>query len=245
MSNGLWRGTCPARSLGRDGLVPTRQFNTGYRSIIGRLLADAVAATSSIAAPASEIPSEPWRWLMFALLICGAFLTPTGQAQGVLSSVLFYQGIAMPVFVREFAGRFHSRFAHLGSGVVTSSRQISSALSVVVIGWCLYAVLGSANAPGPIAHAFRIAKIYVAGGLARSASLSLGATRWRRFSVMRADSITDKNRKIVMLPKCVLNRIRHLAAVVILTVALISAPLSGCTEIQPDNSPHSPHGNTR
>jgi MFS family permease len=108
----------------------------------------------------------------------------SGPEPTLLTAVLFLngfgQGVAMPVLVREVTGRFHNRLAGLASGVVSSSLQISSALSVAVIGGVFYIELGNATTPDRIAYAFSVAMACVAIGLAVAALLSLGMQNAKR-----------------------------------------------------------------
>jgi sugar phosphate permease len=105
----------------------------------------------------------------------------TGPSHAALAVVLFLngfgQGVAMPVLVPEVTGRFQTRLAGLASGLVTSALQISSALSVAIIGGVFYAILGVATTADWIAHAFGVAMVCVAIGLVGSALLSLGIQR--------------------------------------------------------------------
>ncbi|MEF3110727.1 MFS transporter [Raoultella sp. WB_B2P2-3] len=98
-----------------------------------------------------------------------------------LSAALFIigfgQGLALPTLMHIITGRVAPAYAGMIAGVVSSTLQLSTALSVAVIGGIFYAVLGSRSDPAAITHAFIVAVLCIASCLAAGVGLSIRLAR--------------------------------------------------------------------
>lgn len=108
-------------------------------------------------------------------------LTGTPPAMLPLALLLFAtglgQGLAMPTLVRMVTGQVAPAFSGMIAGVTSSALQISTALSVAVIGGIFYSLLGTSNSGADIAHAFIVALLAMAACLATGAGLSIRLIR--------------------------------------------------------------------
>ncbi len=84
----------------------------------------------------------------------------------------FGQGIAMPRLFNTVLEDVPARQGGLAAGVVNSTLQIGSAISVAAVGTLFFAVLGSGTGPAAYAHAFGVAMIAVVAALTGAALLS-------------------------------------------------------------------------
>ncbi|MDN2484668.1 MFS transporter [Kosakonia sacchari] len=109
--------------------------------------------------------------------------TLTGNAPAMLPlTVLLFvtglgQGLAMPTLVRMVTGRVAPEFSGMIAGVTSSALQISTALSVAVIGGIFYSMLGNGKSSANITHAFIVALLAMAVCLATGAGLSIRLIR--------------------------------------------------------------------
>lgn len=109
--------------------------------------------------------------------------TMTGSAPAMLPlAVLLFitglgQGLAMPTLVRMVTGRVAPAFSGLIAGVTSSTLQISTALSVAVIGGIFYSMLDPGRSGANITHAFIVALLAMAICLATGAALSIRLIR--------------------------------------------------------------------
>ncbi|AGN88091.1 MFS transporter [Enterobacter sp. R4-368] len=109
--------------------------------------------------------------------------TLTGSAPAIvpLAVLLFVtglgQGLAMPTLVRMVTGRVAPEFSGMIAGVTSSALQISTALSVAVIGGLFYSMLGNGRSGANITHAFIVALLAMAVCLATGAGLSIRLIR--------------------------------------------------------------------
>lgn len=87
------------------------------------------------------------------------------------------QGLAMPTLVRMVTGRVAPAFSGMIAGVTSSTLQISTALSVAVIGGIFYSMLGTGRSGANITHAFIVALLAMAICLATGAALSIRLIR--------------------------------------------------------------------
>ena len=87
------------------------------------------------------------------------------------------QGLAMPTLVRMVTGRVAPSFSGMIAGVTSSTLQISTALSVAVIGGIFYSMLDNDKSSANITHAFIVALLAMAVCLATGAGLSLRLIR--------------------------------------------------------------------
>nr|WP_314545419.1 MFS transporter [uncultured Massilia sp.] len=94
--------------------------------------------------------------------------TPAGVAPAsrMLAVILFVigfgQGLALPTLMRMITGRVAPALSGMIAGVASSTLQISTALSVALIGGIFYTVLGDRHDPAAIAHAFVVAAVCIA-----------------------------------------------------------------------------------
>jgi hypothetical protein len=108
--------------------------------------------------------------------------TLTGNSPAMLPlAVLFVtglgQGLAMPTLVRMVTGRVAPAFSGMIAGVTSSTLQISTALSVAVIGGIFYSMLDTDKSGANITHAFIVALLAMAVCLAAGAGLSIRLIR--------------------------------------------------------------------
>ncbi|MGF2440912.1 MFS transporter [Enterobacter ludwigii] len=87
------------------------------------------------------------------------------------------QGLAMPTLVRMVTGRVAPAFSGMIAGVTSSTLQISTALSVAVIGSIFYSMLDNGRSGANITHAFIVALLAMAICLATGAALSIRLIR--------------------------------------------------------------------
>lgn len=109
--------------------------------------------------------------------------TPTGMhpAPVPLAAILFVigfgQGLALPTLMRMVTGRVAPAFSGMIAGIASSTLQVSTALSVAVIGGVFYTVLGARTDPAAIAQAFIVAILCIAFCLAAGAGLGITLAR--------------------------------------------------------------------
>jgi len=126
---------------------------------------------------ATTMPGNSPAMLPLAMLL---FLTGLGQ------------GLAMPTLVRMVTGRVAPRFSGMIAGVTSSTLQISTALSVAVIGGIFYSMLGNGNSVAIITHAFIVALLTMAICLAVGAGLSIRLIRRSFDRSMTPDGLSQR-----------------------------------------------------
>jgi len=105
-------------------------------------------------------------------------MTLTGKQPAMLplAALLFVtgmgQGLAMPTLVRMVTGQVAPPFSGMIAGITSAVLQISTALSVAVIGGIFYSMLGNSHSDAAITHAFIVALLTMAACLAIGAALS-------------------------------------------------------------------------
>jgi len=110
--------------------------------------------------------------------------TPAGMApvSTPLAVLLFFigfgQGLGLPTLMRMITGRVAPAYSGMIAGIASSTLQVSTALSVALIGGIFYTFLGGRHDPAAIAHAFVVAALCIACCLA--AGVGLGITLARR-----------------------------------------------------------------
>ena len=101
---------------------------------------------------------------------------------GRLAAILFVmgcgQGLAMPSLMRMITGRVAPAYAGMIAGIASSTLQVSTSLSVALIGGIFYTLLGTRQDPATITHAFTIAALCMALCLAAGAMLGVSLA-WR------------------------------------------------------------------
>lgn len=110
--------------------------------------------------------------------------TPGGMAPAstplavLLFCIGFGQGLGLPTLMKMITGRVAPAYSGMIAGIASSTLQVSTALSVALIGGIFYGVLGGRDDPAAIAHAFVVAALCIA--LCLSAGVVLGMTLARR-----------------------------------------------------------------
>ncbi len=89
----------------------------------------------------------------------------------------FGQGLALPTLMRMVTGRVAPALSGMIAGIASSTLQVSTSLSVAIIGGIFYTVLGTRQDPAAIAHAFIVALLSMALFLAVGAALGISLAR--------------------------------------------------------------------
>src|SRR5690606_21468368 len=95
----------------------------------------------------------------------------------VLFAVGFGQGFAMPMLMRMITGRVAPAFSGMIAGIASATLQVSTALSVALIGGVFYTLLDGRDDPATITHAFIVAILCIAFCLALGACLGMTLVR--------------------------------------------------------------------
>lgn len=103
---------------------------------------------------------------------------PAAPLAAILFVIGLGQGLALPTLMRMITGRVAPAFAGMIAGIASSTLQLSTALSVALIGAIFYTALGEYDDPAAITHAFVVAALCIASCLA--VGTMLGATLARR-----------------------------------------------------------------
>jgi sugar phosphate permease len=103
-------------------------------------------------------------------------------ASAPLACLLFFigfgQGLGLPTLMKMITGRVAPAYSGMIAGIASSTLQVSTALSVALIGGIFYTVLGGRNDSAAISHAFVVAALCIAFCL--SVGVVLGTTLARR-----------------------------------------------------------------
>jgi len=119
---------------------------------------------------------ETLGFLVLAWLITA---TPTGLAPTpvllavILFAIGFGQGLGLPTLMRMITGRVAPAFSGMIAGLASSTLQLSTSLSVALIGGVFYTVIGGRDDPAAITHAFVVAALCIAVCLAVGVVLSM------------------------------------------------------------------------
>lgn len=89
----------------------------------------------------------------------------------------FGQGLALPTLMRMVTSRVAPAYAGMIAGITSATLQVSTSLSVALIGGVFYTLLGGQATPPSITHAFTIAVLCMAACLALGVALSLTLAR--------------------------------------------------------------------
>ncbi|WP_322036505.1 MFS transporter [Burkholderia cepacia] len=109
--------------------------------------------------------------------------TPIGMplAAAPLAVVLFVigfgQGLALPTLMRMVTGRVAPALSGMIAGIASSTLQVSTSLSVAIIGGIFYTTLGTRQDPAAIAHAFIVALLSISVFLAVGTALGISLAR--------------------------------------------------------------------
>jgi MFS family permease len=107
-------------------------------------------------------------------------MSPASRPLAVLLFMIgFGQGLGLPTLMKMITGRVAPAYSGMIAGIASSTLQMSTALSVAVIGGVFYIVLGGRDEPAAIAHAFVVAALCIAGclgvGVVLGVTLARGA----------------------------------------------------------------------
>jgi len=91
----------------------------------------------------------------------------------------FGQGVGLPTLMRMVTGRVAPALSGMIAGIASSTLQLSTALSVALIGGIFYTVLEARSDPAAITKAFIVAILCIAGFLAAGVGLSITLARRR------------------------------------------------------------------
>ncbi|MFL6634296.1 MAG: MFS transporter [Massilia sp.] len=126
-------------------------------------------------------------WLVY---VTPAAVAPAHAPLAVLLfSIGFGQGLGLPTLMNMITGRVAPAYAGMIAGIASSTLQLSTALSVALIGGIFYTVLGGRTDPAAIAHAFIVAALAIACCLATG--VVLGMTLARRTAAGIQGRLTD------------------------------------------------------
>lgn len=95
----------------------------------------------------------------------------------ILFVIGFGQGLALPTLMAMVTGRVAPVLSGMIAGVASSTLQVSTALSVAVIGGIFYEVLGERTDPAAISQALIVAVLCIAACLAGGVALSVTLVR--------------------------------------------------------------------
>ncbi|HDR8937309.1 MFS transporter [Burkholderia vietnamiensis] len=95
----------------------------------------------------------------------------------VLFVIGFGQGLALPTLMRMVMGRVAPALSGMIAGIASSTLQVSTSLSVAIIGGIFYTTLGTRQDPAAIAHAFMVALLSISVFLAVGAALGISLAR--------------------------------------------------------------------
>lgn len=117
-------------------------------------------------------------WLGWLMSVTPPALAPPLAS---LSAILFLiglgQGLALPTLMRMVTSRVAPAYAGMIAGITSATLQISTSLSVALIGGVFYTLLGEQPTAADITHAFTIAVLCMAACLAVGAMVSLTLAR--------------------------------------------------------------------
>lgn len=102
---------------------------------------------------------------------------PTGALAVVLFLIGFGQGLALPTLMRMVTSRVAPAYSGMIAGITSSTLQVSTSLSVAVIGNIFYTLLDNRGDAPAIAHAFTVALLCMAGCIAAGTGLSVTLAR--------------------------------------------------------------------
>lgn len=95
----------------------------------------------------------------------------------VLFLIGFGQGLALPTLMRMITGRVAPAYSGMIAGITSSTLQVSTSLSVAIIGGIFYTLLGTDTDAAAITHAFTVSILCIAACLAVGTGLSITLTR--------------------------------------------------------------------
>ncbi|MEQ7918494.1 MFS transporter [Xanthomonas sp. WHRI 1810A] len=116
--------------------------------------------------------------LAWLILVTPTTVSPSPRLLAALLFVIgFGQGLAFPTLMRMVTSRVAPAFSGMIAGITSSTLQVSTSLSVAVIGGIFYTQLGARTDEAAIAQAFVVSLFCIAGCLAAGAALSVTLAR--------------------------------------------------------------------
>ena len=117
-------------------------------------------------------------WLGWLMSVTAPGLAPPfTSVTATLFLIGLGQGLALPTLMRLVTGRVAPAYAGMIAGITSATLQISTSLSVALIGGVFYSLLGEQATAARITHAFMIAVLCMAACLAVGVALSLTLAR--------------------------------------------------------------------
>lgn len=117
-------------------------------------------------------------WLSWLVSVTPTTLAPPFTS---LTAILFLiglgQGLGLPTLMRMVTGRVAPAYAGMIAGITSATLQISTSLSVALIGGVFYTLLGEPATAVSITHALTIAVLCIAVCLAVGTAISLTLAR--------------------------------------------------------------------
>ncbi|WP_237720860.1 hypothetical protein [Pseudomonas asplenii] len=114
-------------------------------------------------------------WLVSATPI--PLAPPLTSLATILFLIGFGQGLALPTLMRMVTGRVEPAYAGMIAGITSATLQISTSLSVALIGGIFYTLLAEQTTAASLTHAFTISVLCIAACLAVGAAVSLTLAR--------------------------------------------------------------------
>jgi MFS family permease len=117
-------------------------------------------------------------WLGWLVSVTPITLTPPFTSlTAILFLIGFGQGLALPTLMRMVTGRVAPAYSGMIAGITSATLQISTSLSVALIGGVFYTLLGEQATAFSITHAFTISILCIAACLAVGGAVSLTLAR--------------------------------------------------------------------
>ncbi|MHA3737196.1 MFS transporter [Pseudomonas sp. Eth.TT006] len=117
-------------------------------------------------------------WLGWLLSATPAALAPSlTSLAAILFLIGFGQGLGLPTLMRMVTGRVAPAYAGMIAGITSATLQISTSLSVALIGGIFYTLLGEQTTAESITHAFTVSVLCIAACLTVGVALSLSLAR--------------------------------------------------------------------
>ncbi|MFW6749583.1 MFS transporter [Pseudomonas glycinae] len=117
-------------------------------------------------------------WLGWLVSVTPTTLAPPLTSMTVILFLIgLGQGLGLPTLMRMVTGRVAPAYAGMIAGITSATLQISTSLSVALIGGVFYTLLGEPATAVSITHAFTIAVLCIAVCLAVGAAISLALAR--------------------------------------------------------------------
>jgi MFS family permease len=114
--------------------------------------------------------------VLIAVTLTGMHPAPVPLA-ALLFVIGFGQGVALPTLMAMVTGSVAPAFSGMIAGIASSTLQVSTALSVAVIGGIFYEMLGARTDPAAITQALIVAILCIAFCLAGGVALSITLVR--------------------------------------------------------------------